>query len=114
MLRSDIFPLRPSGAERLGEVGSHQKKLRFVYTSPRTFVTALVLLLAIVGIARAAEPNFPALTGRVVDEAGVLSASTRSGLTEMLAQHERTSGGQQVVVVTLKSLQGLPIEDFGY
>jgi uncharacterized protein len=50
----------------------------------------------------------------VVDEAGVLSASTRSGLTEMLAQHERVSGGQQVVVVTLKSLQGLSIEDFGY
>jgi len=75
---------------------------------------ALVLLLALLGTARAAEPNFPALTGRVVDEAGVLSASSRSGLTEMLAQHERTSAGQQVVVVTLKSLQGLPIEDFGY
>jgi uncharacterized protein len=87
----------------------------FVYRSPRTFgAAALVLLLTIVGLARAAEPNFPALTGRVVDEAGVLSASTKSGLTEMLAQHERTSGGQQVVVVTLKSLQGLPIEDFGY
>src|SRR5260370_40538125 len=32
----------------------------------------------------------------------------------MLEQHERASGGQQVVVVTLKSLQGLSIEDFGY
>jgi len=75
---------------------------------------ALLLLLALAGAAWAAEPNYPALTGRVVDEAGVLSASTKSGLTEMLAQHERASGGQQVVVVTLKSLQGLPIEDFGY
>jgi uncharacterized protein len=73
-----------------------------------------LLLLALVSVARAAEPNYPALTGRVVDEAGVLSASTRSGLTEMLAQHERSSAGQQVVVVTLKSLQGLSIEDFGY
>jgi uncharacterized protein len=75
---------------------------------------ALVLLFTIVGAARAAEPNYPALSGRVVDEAGVLSASTKSGLAEMLAQHERSSGGQQVVVVTLKSLQGLTIEDFGY
>jgi len=75
---------------------------------------ALVLLAAIAGTARAAEPNYPALTGRVVDEAGVLSASTKSGLMGMLAEHERTSGGEQVVVVTLKSLQGLSIEDFGY
>jgi uncharacterized protein len=80
----------------------------------RALGVALVLLLAIAGAARAAEPNFPALTGRVVDEAGVLSASTRSGLAEMLAQHERASGGQQVVVATLKSLQGFSIEDFGY
>ena len=72
------------------------------------------MLAAIVGTARAAEPNYPALTGRVVDEAGVLSASTKSGLMGMLAEHERTSGGEQVVVVTLKSLQGLSIEDFGY
>jgi len=77
-------------------------------------LAALLLLLTLITAARAAEPNYPALTGRVVDEAGVLSASTKSGLTEMLAQHERTSGGQQVVVVTLKSLQGLAIEDFGY
>jgi uncharacterized protein len=74
----------------------------------------LILLLALVSTARAAEPSFPALTGRVVDEAGVLSASTKSGLTQMLADFERTSGGTQVVVVTLKSLQGIAIEDFGY
>ncbi len=75
---------------------------------------AFLLLLALVASARAAEPTYPALTGRVVDEAGVLSASTKSGLTQMLADFERTSGGTQVVVVTLNSLQGLPIEDFGY
>ena len=91
-----------------------RENVAFTYTAARTFFAALVLLLAIVGAARAAEPTYPALTGRVVDDAGVLSAATKSGLTEMLAQHERTSGGQQVVVVTLKSLQGLPIEDFGY
>jgi uncharacterized protein len=78
------------------------------------FFAAALILIALLTTARAAEPNYPALTGRVVDDAGVLSASTKSGLTQMLADFEHTSGGTQVVVVTLKSLQGLTIEDFGY
>ncbi|HXZ01635.1 MAG TPA: TPM domain-containing protein [Stellaceae bacterium] len=63
--------------------------------------------------ALAAEPSFPPLAGRVVDEAGILSASTRDALTQLLAQHEQQTR-QQVVVVTLKSLQGETIEDYGY
>src|SRR5262249_34081551 len=43
----------------------------------------------------------------------ILTRSTRDGLTEMLARFEQATG-QQVVVVTLRSLQGYPIEDFGY
>ena len=73
----------------------------------------LILLSLRASPALAAEPKFPPLTGRVVDEAGVLNASTQSELTEMLAQHERATG-EQVVVVTLASLQGYSIEDFGY
>jgi uncharacterized protein len=73
----------------------------------------LILLLILASPALAAEPKFPPLTGRVVDDAGVLSASTQSELTAMLAEHERASG-EQVVVVTLDSLQGYTIEDFGY
>jgi uncharacterized protein len=74
---------------------------------------ALVLLLMLVTPSAAAVPSFPALSGRVVDEAGILSSSTRAGLTEMLARLERETG-KQVVVVTVGSLQGYPIEDFGY
>ena len=73
----------------------------------------ILLLLIFVSPALAAQPKFPALTGRVVDDAGVLNASTQSHLTDMLAAHERATG-QQVVVVTLDSLQGFSIEDFGY
>jgi uncharacterized protein len=61
----------------------------------------------------AADLKFPPLTGRVVDNAAVLSASTISELDEMLAQHEHTTG-EQVVVVTLDSLQDRSIEDYGY
>lgn len=57
--------------------------------------------------------TFPALTGRVVDEAGLLNAVDRAALTESLAGLEaRTTN--QLVVVTLKSLQGTSIEDYGY
>lgn len=74
-------------------------------------IAAALLLLA--AAALAAEPVFPALTGRVVDDAGILSANTRSRLDASLAQHEQQTG-QQLVVVTLPSLQGYTIEDFGY
>jgi len=73
----------------------------------------LILLLILTAPALASEPKFPPLTGRVVDDAGVLSASTQSDLTEMLSAHEGATG-EQVVVVTLDSLQGYTIEDYGY
>jgi uncharacterized protein len=73
----------------------------------------LFFILLLAAPAFAAAPEFPQLTGRVVDQAGILSASTRDGLREMLAANERATG-TQIVVVTLKSLQGYSIEDFGY
>ena len=60
-----------------------------------------------------AEPTFPVLTGRVVDDANLLSASDKAELTaELKALEEKSS--DQVVVVTLPSLQGYTIEDYGY
>src|SRR5450631_179589 len=57
--------------------------------------------------------TFPALTGRVVDEAGVLDDAARTALTGTLAELEQKTP-DQLVVVTLKSLQGTSIEDYGY
>ena len=73
----------------------------------------LILLLILASPALASEPKFPPLTGRVVDDAGVLDTWTQSELTDMLAAHEGATG-EQVVVVTLDSLQGYTIEDYGY
>ncbi len=70
------------------------------------------LLLAMAAAAQAA-PTFPELNGRVVDDAGILSADTRNELTALLAEHERQTGNQ-VVVATVPSLQGLTIEQYGY
>ena len=61
----------------------------------------------------AAAPTFPALTGRVVDDAHVLSTQTQADLTAKLAALEQKNG-DQLVVVTLPSLQGDEIEDYGY
>ena len=69
-----------------------------------------VLLLA---AAAHAALTFPALTGRVVDDAHILSPDTVQRLTGLLAAHEKSTG-EQVVVVTLPSLQGTTIEDYGY
>ncbi len=80
--------------------------------APRTG-WAVLLLLFLLAAPLHAEPRYPQLTGRVVDDAAILSPSTVSQLTAMLARHEQATG-QQVVVVTLPSLQGFTIEDFGY
>ncbi|MBR5129846.1 MAG: TPM domain-containing protein [Alphaproteobacteria bacterium] len=53
---------------------------------------------------------FPTLTGRIVDEAQILSAQVEQQLKTLLqseAQH-------QVVVVTLSDLEGKSIEEYGY
>lgn len=60
-----------------------------------------------------AAPQFPALSGRVVDGAGLLDSGARSQLEQLLKGHEQATG-EQVVVVTLASLQGQSIEDYGY
>ncbi|HVQ10749.1 MAG TPA: TPM domain-containing protein [Methyloceanibacter sp.] len=61
----------------------------------------------------AAEPNYPQLTGRIVDDADLLSAADIAELDAGLKALEDKSS-DQVVVVTLPSLQGYSIEDFGY
>lgn len=72
---------------------------------------AFFFLLVLASPARA-EPDFPALTGRVVDEAEILSDEVEQVLTDLLEAHELETSNQ-VVVVTLSSLQGYSIEDYG-
>lgn len=70
-------------------------------------------LLALGSVAPAlAEPPIPALTGRVVDQAGILDRPTIDAITQQLAGFE-SSTGSQVVVVTLPDLKNYPIEDWG-
>jgi uncharacterized protein len=79
----------------------------------RIAVVALALAaLAAFGSAPArAATNFPALTGRVVDQAHVLSAGERADLEGKLADLE-TKSGIQLEVATIASLDGEDIEPF--
>lgn len=73
----------------------------------------MVMLLCCWSHISTAAPEFPKLTGRVVDQAGLLSAADEQAISAKLAQHEQATTNQ-VVVVTLKTLQGYDIADYGY
>jgi uncharacterized protein len=76
---------------------------------------AALLLLALATIGKAQNPAPPTsaesrATGWVIDEAGTLSAGTIESLDSLLASHERQTSNQ-VVVVVVGSLQGIPLEE---
>jgi uncharacterized protein len=84
-----------------------------MFTLQRFFGMVLAMALALWPLLASAEPDFPQLTGRVVDDAKLLSDSDKTALTiDLKALEDKSS--DQLVVVTLPSLQGYPIEEFGY
>src|SRR5581483_9761651 len=87
--------------------------MRAVASTRIAAAVAALFALLIASAAHAASLSFPPLTGRVVDDAGVLSDDTKVRLTNILAQLQQKTG-DQVVVATLKSLQGDDIADYGY
>jgi uncharacterized protein len=78
----------------------------------RRILVAVALVAALPALALA-QPKFPPLTGRVVDDAQLLSPATEAKLTDELAALEQKTG-HQLVVATVPSLQGYEIEDYGY
>ena len=80
---------------------------------PALLLGLVLWLAALPGASLAAEIRFPALTGRVVDDAQLLTPQQEQALTGKLATLEQQTG-DQLVVVTLPSLQDQEIEDFGY
>jgi uncharacterized protein len=78
------------------------------------FLLAIFLWCAAFCGTAIAEPNFPALNNtRVVDQAGLLSPESETKINEKLRALEATTT-DQMVVVTLKSLDGYDIDDYGY
>lgn len=78
--------------------------------SGRVAGAALVLLLFLFALPAFAQ-SLPALTGRVVDNAGIIDAATEASLTSRLEAFERKSS-DQIVVATIQSLGGEAIEPY--
>jgi uncharacterized protein len=99
-------------AER--KTGNAGASARYHFSWPMLprFIAALFAFLCLFTPAWAA-PQFPALTGRVVDNANILSASTKSDLDGKLAALEAKTS-RQLVVVTIPSLNNYDISDYGY
>ncbi len=73
---------------------------------------ALLLLFCVWAPAQAqtfAKPN----NTRVVDAANLIAPAEESALDSKLAAYEKETG-RQMVVATIPSLEGYPIEDYGY
>lgn len=85
--------------------------------APTTILTVLLAALTLWAAALTspalAAPDFPKLTGRVVDQAELLTPEVEADLTAKLQGLENATT-DQVVVVTVNSLQGYDIADYGY
>ena len=79
----------------------------------RGAVAVVLAWICLTGAGLAQALTFPALSGRVVDEAGLLTAADRAALTDSLAGVEAKTT-DQLVIVTLASLRGTTIADYGY
>ena len=95
---------------QLGDVRAGRSDRRWV----PAFAGMTYLLIALLMLVSPAHAQtFPPLTGRVVDDARLLSDAQKVDITSKLAALEAGTG-RQLVVATVPSLQGRPIEDYGY
>src|SRR5665213_1324646 len=79
--------------------------------SIRAFIIAAITVL--MTASAFAAPNFPALSGQVVDQAHILTSDQVTMLANKLATYQQQSG-HQVAIATVSSLEGLDIRDYGY
>ena len=118
-----ILPRKTGEGDRGAVEGASNRRLRPLRhgayprraTSPVARVRMWLLMLATVlfALPALADPKFPPLSGRVIDDAQVLSPDVERELSDKLEALE-TRTGRQLVVATVSSLQGYPIEDYGY
>lgn len=109
LLREKASGARPTDGGSKGLCG----KLIALVAGWRTAALAGLAVLFALAAPALAEPKFPPLTGRIVDDAHLLSPETTQKLDGELAQLEQQTG-HQLVVATVPDLQGYEIEDYGY
>ena len=75
------------------------------------FAWLMACLLAFPFAAAAQRSDVPYLTGRVVDNAEILSPDTRRQVGELLRQHEQKTTNQ-IAVLTISTLNGESVEEY--
>ena len=101
-----------TGSEQRAATLAAPLQLELLYAA--AVAVLLLLLTALLGDpAFAVAPSFPPLTGRIVDQANILSAADRAEIETTLKALD-AKATDQLVVVTVSSLEGYPIEDYGY
>ena len=71
----------------------------------------VLLCLGGPGLSAADDTAIPYLSGRVVDQAEILSATARERIGNMLQAHERATGNQ-IAVLTINGMAAESVEDF--
>ncbi|GGC00447.1 hypothetical protein GCM10011494_18760 [Novosphingobium endophyticum] len=79
----------------------------------RPFLALFLAFCALLAPQAGTAQEFPKLTGRVVDAAGIIPDAEEARLTQKLEVLERQSR-RQLVVATIPDLQGYDISDYGY
>ena len=77
----------------------------------KSLACAVIACLVFVPAALHAQTEVPYLSGRVVDQAGILSVPARERIASMLKAHEAASGNQ-IAVLTVPALGGESVEDY--
>lgn len=82
-----------------------------------SFFRPLAVGISIILMSLTAMPvmaqSFPALTGRVVDQANIIPDDREAAMNQKLEQLEKTTG-RQLVVATIADLEGRDVSDYGY
>ncbi len=88
-------------------MGRDRRNSKFVL-----LLAAVAAVFLVFATGAKAAPAYPELAGRVTDNAGLLNAEDKAAIEADLQSLEATST-DQVAVVTVKSLDGYAIEDYG-
>jgi uncharacterized protein len=99
--------LRYRGASEQRPREPHLSTLRLRHRLPLMSVPVLLLMATAVCLAL----EVPYLSGRVVDDAEILSPEARERITELSRQHQERTGNQ-LAVLTVTTLESESIEDY--
>lgn len=84
------------------------KKEYFQYL---VFITLIISILFIFSVLNVTAIEYPKLTGFITDNAGIIDSEAEATLAEIVQEIEQSTTAE-IAIVTIKTLDGEPIEDY--